>query len=200
MAHCRTLPFRRCARSVPSAAGDGYVAGHSGEHDPLALARPVRETIRALDPDQPIARVEVLLDLVAASVSQPRSNFVLLSVFAATALSLAMIGVYGVLSSSVVQRSRELGIRVALGGRPRDIQVLIVRDGLRLAGMGLLTGALAAVAVARTLRSLLFGIGPGDAVTFVVAAGTLLGVGLLASYIPARRAAHVDPITALRAD
>ena len=166
--------------------------------DPLSLARPVRESIRALDPDQPIARVEVLSDRVSATTVQPRANVLLLSVFAAAALSLAMIGVYGLLSYSVVQRAQELGIRAALGGQRRDIQGLIMRDGLRLVALGLAGGVLGALALGRTVRTLLFGVATTDAVSFVAAAAMLVAVALAACYVPARRAAQVDPIVALR--
>jgi putative ABC transport system permease protein len=144
--------------------------------------------------------VETLSDLLSASVAQPRTNYLLLSVFAAVALTLAMVGVYGLLSYTVVQRTPELGIRLALGGQPRDIRALIMHEGLRLALAGVLLGVPAALALAHALRTLLFGIATTDAVTLVAAVGTLLVVASIASYIPARRATRVDPMVALRTE
>jgi putative ABC transport system permease protein len=168
--------------------------------DPLALAAPAREMIRAIDPNQPIAHVETLSNLLAASVAPPRTNFLLLSVFAAVALLLAMVGVYGLLSYTVVQRTPELGIRLALGGQPGDIRLLILREGLRLVLAGVLFGVPAALALAHTLRSLLFGVSATDAVTLAGAVATLVAVASIATYIPARRATRVDPMEALRSD
>jgi putative ABC transport system permease protein len=168
--------------------------------DPLALAAPAREVVRAMDPNQPIAHVETLSERLSASVAPPRTNFVLLSVFAAVALVLAMVGVYGLLSFTVVQRTPELGIRLALGGQPNDIRLLILREGLRLVLAGLLVGVPAALAVGHSLRTLLFGVAPSDAVTLLGASATLAAVAAIASYVPARRATRVDPIAALRAE
>jgi putative ABC transport system permease protein len=168
--------------------------------DPLALAAPAREMIRAIDPNQPIAHVETLSNLLAASVAPPRTNFLLLSVFAAVALLLAMVGVYGLLSYTVVQRTPELGIRLALGGQPGNIRLLILREGLRLVLAGVLFGVPAALALAHTLRSLLFGVSATDAVTLAGAVATLVAVASIATYIPARRATRVDPMEALRSD
>jgi putative ABC transport system permease protein len=179
-------------------AGMTLVVRSSG--DPLALAAPAREAIRAIDPNQPIAHVETLSDLLAASVAPPRTSFVLLSVFAAVALALAMVGVYGLLSYTVVQRTPELGIRLALGGQPADIRLLILRDGLRLVLAGVLLGVPAALALAHALRSLLFGVAPTDAVTLVGAVATLVAVASIACYVPALRATRVDPMGALRSE
>lgn len=168
--------------------------------DPLSLAGPARDAIRALDPNQPIAHVETLSELLAASIAQPRTNFLLLSVFAAVALTLAMVGVYGLLSFTVLQRTPELGIRLALGGQPRDIRQLILQEGARLVAAGVLLGLPAALALAHALRALLFGVLPTDLVTLAGAVTTLVAVALIASYLPARRATRVDPMTALRSE
>jgi putative ABC transport system permease protein len=168
--------------------------------DPLALAAPAREAIRAIDPNQPIAHVETLSDLLAASIAQPRSNYLLLSVFAAAALILAMVGVYGLLSYTVVQRTPELGIRLALGGQPADIRFLILREGLRLVLAGVLVGVPAALVLAHGLRTLLFGVAATDAVTLFGAVATLVAIASIACYVPARRATRVDPMTALRSE
>ena len=168
--------------------------------DPLALAAPAREALRAIDPNQPIAHVETLSELLAASVAPPRNNFLLLSVFAAVALTLAMVGVYGLLSYTVVQRTPELGIRLALGGQPGDIRLLILRDGLRLVAAGVLVGVPAALVLAHGLRTLLFGVAATDPVTLFGAVATLVAVAAIACYVPARRATRVDPMVALRSE
>jgi putative ABC transport system permease protein len=168
--------------------------------DPLALAGPSRDAIRAIDPNQPIAHVETLSDLLAASVAQPRTNYVLLSVFAAVALTLSMIGVYGLLSYTVVQRTPELGIRVALGGQPHAIRALILGEGLRLVLLGVIVGIPAALALGRAMRTLLFGIDAHDPITFGAAIATLAAVAAVASYVPAHRATRVDPMAALRTE
>jgi putative ABC transport system permease protein len=168
--------------------------------DPIGLAAPVRDAIRSIDPNQPVAHVETLSDRVAASVAQPKSNFLLLSVFGAVALALAMVGVYGLLSYIVVQRTPELGIRLALGGQPRDLRRLILREGARLVAAGVALGIPAALVLGRVTRGLLYEVQPGDAVTLAGAVGTLVAVALIASYLPARRATRVDPLTALRSE
>jgi len=123
-----------------------------------------------------------------------------LAVFAALALLLAVIGLYGVLSYTVAQRTQEMGVRLALGAAPRQIARLVVGDGLRLAIAGVVLGVLAASLVVTAMSKLLFGITPLDPATFIAAAGLLLAVSLPASYIPARRAARVDPMVALRCE
>jgi putative ABC transport system permease protein len=168
--------------------------------DPLALAAPVRETIRLIDPDQPVARIETVSNLVAASIAQPRASSLLLSAFAAVAITLAMIGVFGLLAYDVAQRAQELGIRLALGGQPRDLRALILRSGLKLVGAGMLIGIPGSIAAGMWLRSVLFQVAPTDLVTLSVSAATLLLVSIAACGIPARRATRIDPMVALRAE
>ena len=133
--------------------------------DATTLAAPAREIIRSVDPNQPVSHIETLSGLVNASVAQPRAHSLLLSSFATVALAFAVIGIYGLLAYSVAQRTPELGIRLALGGQPRDVLAMIVSEGFRLVLAGILIGVPVAIAVATTLQSLLFGVAPVDAPT-----------------------------------
>jgi putative ABC transport system permease protein len=168
--------------------------------DPLALAAPVRELIRSIDPNQPVGHIETVSSLLASSIAQPRAHSALLSAFAAVALTLAMIGVFGLLAYDVAQRTPELGIRLALGGQPRDLRAMILKNGLQLVSTGLLLGIPLAIAAGTWLHSVLFEVSPADPVTLVTAAGTLLAVSLIACAIPARRATQIDPMVALRTE
>jgi putative ABC transport system permease protein len=136
--------------------------------------------------------------LLGNSIAQRRLTLVLLASFAALALLLAAVGIYGVISYAVRQRTHEFGIRLALGARARDVLALILKQGLKLTLIGIGLGLLAAYALTRLLESLLFGVRPTDALTFGVIVVVLLGVALLACWIPARRATKVDPLVALR--
>jgi putative ABC transport system permease protein len=166
--------------------------------DPLALAADARRAVASLDPEQPIASVSAVSDLVAASIAQPRFNVVLLSAFAAVALVLALAGVYGVMSYSVALRTHEIGVRLALGGRSRDIAALVVRYGMSLAAAGLAIGLGGALAIGRLMSGLLFGVTPTDPIAS--AAALVIVVAFAACCVPARRAMRVDPIVALRRD
>jgi putative ABC transport system permease protein len=166
--------------------------------DPLQLVGAVRHEVQAMDPAQPIADVRPMEQLVANSVARPRFNMLLLGIFAAVALVLAAVGIYGVMAHSVVQRTHEIGIRLALGARPKDVVRLVVGSGLALAVGGVALGLAGAFALTRLLASLLFATQPTDPVTFVSVVGVLLAVALVACWVPARRAARVDPMVALR--
>ena len=168
--------------------------------EPALLAASVRAAIRELDPDLPIQEYRTMAEHVGESVARPRFYTVLLGAFAGIALLLASVGIYGVLSYLVAQRTRELGIRVALGASGGQVLALVMRRGLALTATGVLAGVLAALAATRLLASLLFGVGAADPLTFVVVSLTLLGVAALACWLPARRAARVDPVVALRAE
>jgi putative ABC transport system permease protein len=166
--------------------------------DPLAVARDARHVVSAIDPDQPIANVNTVSALVSASIAQPRFNVLLLSAFAAVAMILAVVGVYGVMSYSVALRTREIGVRIALGGQASDIAGLIVRQGMRVALTGLAIGLVSALALGRVMTGLLFGVTATDPLTFAGAGVVLAAVALAACYLPARRAMRIDPVTALR--
>jgi ABC-type antimicrobial peptide transport system permease subunit len=166
--------------------------------DPTALAAAVRERVRAIDPTLPVARVASMNDVVAGAVTRERFSALLLGVFAAAALLLAAVGLYGVMAYLVAQRTAEVGIRIALGGRPADVRRLVVRQGVGIAAAGLGAGLLGALALSRSLARLLYEVRPTDPVTYVGIALLLLGVAAAAAYVPARRATRIDPVSALR--
>jgi putative ABC transport system permease protein len=169
--------------------------------EPAAVMPAIKAEVFAAGSDQPIFEVQTMQQMVAEAMSSERFPMILLGAFAALALLLASVGIYGVISYSVTQRVHEIGIRVALGAGSRSIFRLVMGQGLRLALVGLAIGAVAALILARVLASfshLLYGVGASDPVTFVVVSLALTGVALLACYLPARRATRVDPMIALR--
>ena len=166
--------------------------------DPEALASTVRRELRSVDVDIATAGVRPMHQFLAASVAARRFNMQLLGVFAATALLLAAAGLYAVIAYLVAQRTREIGIRLALGAAPRDILQLMMGQGLKLTLIGMAIGFVGAIAVTRLMRSLLFSVAPNDVMTFGTASVVLIVVALLACFIPARRATKVDPLVALR--
>jgi len=166
--------------------------------DPAGLGPSVREIVREADPDQPVANIRTLSDVLSTSVAQPRFRTLLLGFFAAIALTLAAIGIYGLLSHGVAQRANEFGLRMALGAAPSDVLRLVLRQGATLAVAGVAIGLIAAIAAVRALNSVLYEVSPWDPLAWIGSAGTLLAVSLLATWIPARRAVRVDPVVALR--
>jgi putative ABC transport system permease protein len=168
--------------------------------DPLALAGAARAQVRELDPNLPIASIRTMESVVSEAAARSRLSSYLLTGFAAIALLLAAIGLYGIISYDVTQRRGEIGVRLALGADHGDILRLIVKQGMILTAAGLAVGLAGAFALTRLLRSLLFGVATTDLATFVMVPLLLVAVALLASYLPARRAARVDPMVALRAE
>jgi putative ABC transport system permease protein len=166
--------------------------------DPSAFAAAAQREIQAIDPEQPVADVRTMESWLADSVGRARFSAMLLGVFAAVALALATVGIYGVISYSVTQRTHELGIRMALGASASDILRLVLGQGLVLAGLGLAAGLLGAFALTRLMRSLLYEVSTTDPLTYAGLSLFLLAVALLACYVPARRATKVDPMEALR--
>jgi putative ABC transport system permease protein len=168
--------------------------------DPAALVPAVRRTIAAIDPTQPIVKIATMDDLVSASTSQRRLALVLFGAFAAAALLLAVAGIYGVLAGTVSERTREIGVRSALGATPTSLIGMIVGQGGRLAALGIALGLAGSFVLTRYLQSLLFGVAPNDLVTLAGVCVLLGGVTLAACFVPAARAARVDPSTALRSE
>ncbi len=166
--------------------------------DPTALLGAIRNEIHTIDRALPISSVRTMDDVLSSSRARPRFLTLLLALFSSVALLLAALGIYGVISYSVAQRTAEIGIRMALGARGGDVVRLVGSSGLRLAVAGVAIGGLGAFALTRTLTGLLFGVSSMDAGTFLVMAGVMAGVTLLACWIPARRASRIDPIVALR--
>jgi predicted permease len=167
---------------------------------PAALTSAIKKEIRELDPDLPIYNVRTMDERVQESLARRRFSMVMLGLFAALALALATIGIYGVMAYMVNQGTREIGIRLALGATQRNILHLIVRQGMILALTGVAIGLAGAFALTRLMRSLLFGIRSTDPLTFAGIAALLTLIALLASYIPARRAARIDPMVSLRCE
>jgi putative ABC transport system permease protein len=166
--------------------------------EPLALAGPAREAVRRIDPEQPIAAVQSMDQIVGVSLARRRFSMVLLSAFSALALLLSSVGLYGMVSYSVAQRTREMGLRMALGARGGQLFRSVWGESLRLSCLGLAAGVMLALAATRFLSALLFGVGATDPVTFLSVSGIVLGVAALAAAIPARRAILLEPMTALR--
>jgi putative ABC transport system permease protein len=168
--------------------------------DPLSLAAGARAALASVDPDLPVNEMQTMRDRISADMAQPRVSVAILGVFAAVALALAAIGIYGVMSYVVAQRTREIGIRVALGARAEDVVRLVVREGMKPALLGIALGLAGAFALTRLMASLLYGVSPSDPLTFGGVAAFLAIVALVATYLPARRATLVEPMGALRSE
>lgn len=168
--------------------------------DPLSLASAIREEIRALDKDQPVDGITTLQALVSRAMAPWRFNAFLFGIFAALAIFLAAVGLFGLIAFSVTERTEEIGVRMALGAQASDVVRLIVRQGMAPALAGLGIGLVVSLALTRLLSSLLYGVSAADAPTYAAISLSLLAVTLLASYIPARRATRVDPLVALRSE
>jgi putative ABC transport system permease protein len=168
--------------------------------DVATLAVGIRKRVAEIDPQMPVYDLQTMTDAISGSVAQPRFYMGLLTGFASLALLLAALGIYGVISYGVSQRVRELGIRIALGASNESILKLILGEGLLLVGSGLAVGVIGAVLLTRLLTSMLYGITPIDLPTLFIVPVTLAATAMLATYLPARRAARVDPVTAMRSE
>jgi putative ABC transport system permease protein len=166
--------------------------------DPLSLATSVRNSVWAVDKDQTVANMDSMEHIVAGAVARQRFSMLLLAIFAGVALVLAAVGIYGVMSYSVAQQTREIGIRMALGAQRSDVLKMTIKQGLKLVGLGLVIGLAAAFVLTRVMATLLFGISATDPLTFITISFVLLVVAMVASYIPSVRAMRVDPMVALR--
>jgi putative ABC transport system permease protein len=166
--------------------------------DPSRLVPAVRAAVWSIDNQLPLARIRTMDQMMASASADERFRTFVLTCFGALGLLLAVVGVYGVMSHAVSQRAHEMGVRAALGARPRDVVALVMREALTLALGGLAIGLAAALAVTTATEKLLFGVQPKDVPTFAGAALILTAAALLASWIPARRAARIDPLSAIR--
>ncbi len=191
------IAFYRAHAQSPSRPMYVVVRSQSRASD---LAAAVTQQIRQLDPDLPIYRMRTMEQRVDESLAQRRFSMLLLSLFAILALGLAAIGIYGVMAYLVTQGTRELGIRLALGAAPHDLLMLVVRQGMSVAAIGMVIGLAGAFILTRFMRALLFGVRATDPLTFTAIAAILTVVALIASYVPARRAARIDPIVSLRSE
>jgi len=175
----------------------GMILAVRSAQDPRSLIATLRHEIQAIDPDQPVANIRTLEAVASESIAPRRMSVVLLGAFAGIALLLAAVGIYGVISYLVVQRTHEIGVRMALGAQRRDVLRLVVGHAFKLVGIGTVIGLALAFLSTRTLSALLYSVGAFDATTFIFVAVSLAAVALLASYIPALRATRADPMIAL---
>ena len=166
--------------------------------DPAELAPAARREISAIDPDQPVSDVRTMRQVMADTVGRARFNTLLLGLFAGLATLLAAVGIFGVMNYSVTLRTREIGLRMALGAEPARVLMLVLRQGLLLTLVGIGIGLAGALALTRLMSGLLFGVGANDPLTFAAIVLLLAFVSLVACYIPARRATRIDPLIALR--
>jgi predicted permease len=187
------------ASQVPGRLSDmTFVVSTSG--DPSALASPVRNVVRSVSASQPLFLVRTMDEVIAGSLQSRRLTLVLLAVFAGLAMLLSAAGVYGVMSYGVSQRTQEIGIRMALGARGRDVTSMVLIDGARVAALGVGIGLAAAAAVTRVMSTMLYQVGAHDPVTFIAVPIALAAVALAASAVPAVRASRVDPLKAMRTE
>jgi ABC-type antimicrobial peptide transport system permease subunit len=164
------------------------------------LVSQIRREIQALEPNLPVPDTQTMTETIATSLYAPRMGAMLLTLFGGLALVLASLGIYGVLAFSIARRTREIGIRVALGANRRSVTTLVLREGMSLVGLGLAIGLGAGFYLSEFVKTFLVNVSPRDLTTFVVVPGVIVVVALLACYVPARRALNVDPLIALKAE
>ena len=177
-----------------------FVAFVARTSTPGSTVEGIRAEIRRAAPDLPIQSTVTMDEAVAASVAQPRFRMVLLGLFAMTATLIATCGIYGLMAYAVTQRRREIGVRMALGAQRRDVLRLVLTRALRIVVAGLIVGLAGAAGVTRVLQTFLFGVTPTDPIAFTIVTLLLMAVGLMAAWLPARRATRIDPCAALRAE
>jgi putative ABC transport system permease protein len=185
------VPFRQ-------SASNGMVLLVKSAQEPTALVSAIRGIVASIDKEQPIFRIATMQEVVNASVSTRRITLILLGLFSALALVLAGIGIYGVISYSAAQRSREIGIRMALGAQRGDVMRLVLAQGGKISAAGIVIGSAASLGLTRLMAKLLYSVSVVDPATFAAVAFVLALIATVASYIPARRALRVDPLVALR--
>jgi putative ABC transport system permease protein len=189
------VPYKQAA---PLGVSDMYVVMKSQSGNPGGLAGAVREQLNELDSALPLADVRLMDDVLERAQSRPRFLTLLLTLFSVTALAIATVGIYGVVSYSVARRTKEFGLRMVLGAQTGDVLGMVMKQGAGMIVIGLIAGLVTAFALTRLMASLLFGVAPTDALTFASVTAVLAAVALAACYIPARRATEVDPIQTLR--
>jgi ABC-type antimicrobial peptide transport system permease subunit len=194
----RVPPYVLLAHAQYTTRGLDIVLRAAG--DPLALLPQVRAAVGAIDPEQPIAEVRTLEQAFGETVAPRRFLMVLLSIFGVAACALAAIGIYGVMAYVVVRRTREIGVRLALGAPPSRVRRQVVGQAMAQAGIGLVLGVVGALLLGGVIRGQLFGVAPSDPTTLLATVGVLLLVAVFASWLPARRAAAVHPTTAMRVE
>jgi hypothetical protein len=192
------IPFMQLPDRITAAAAAAPAVLIRSNIAPQTLLDSARKELGSFDGGRPVHTERLMNDLIAASLASRRFSLILIGAFAAIALMLSIIGIYGVVSYFVGQRTNEIGIRVALGAKPRDILHQVVGEGGKMAIVGIILGLAGAAVLTRLISTLLFEVSPTDLLTFGSAATLLLGLTLAASYLPARRALSVDPMTALR--
>jgi putative ABC transport system permease protein len=175
-----------------------YLVVRTTSTDPLSLLAGIKAQARAVNPEQPVSQIRTMEQVLGESLAQRRFSLVLIGIFAGLSVLLAAIGVAGVMAFLVAQRTQEMGIRMALGAQPSDVFGLVLRQGLRIASLGMLIGLAGAFGLTRLLSGMLYGVKPGDPLTFALVSAFLIGVALLACWLPARSATRVDPMVALR--
>jgi len=193
-------PYAQLFRSIDQSPTRVVHVSLRTDRDPMLLASSVRGTVRSVDPDLLVNDIQTLEARVSQNIARPRLSVFLLGGFSAIALLLAAIGIYGVMAYTVAQRTREIGVRMALGADPHEVKQLVVRQGMRPALVGVVVGLVAAFAATRLIASLLYGVSAVDPVTFVLVPLFLIAVALLATYLPARRATRVPPTVALQTE
>ena len=191
------MPFQQLRALADDLRVENIVVQSSS--DPGALTGPVAAAIRSIDAAIPVARIRTMEDILHGEQARPRFLSLVLTLFSALALLLAAVGLYGVISYSVAQRTGEFGIRIAIGATTANVQDIVLREGLLLGLLGVAVGAIAATLLTRSIQSLLFGVQASDPWTYGFMSAALVGVVLAASFFPARRATRVDPVVALRA-
>jgi ABC-type antimicrobial peptide transport system permease subunit len=162
--------------------------------------RELEQAVWSVDRNLPLASVQTLGEIEARSIAQTSFALVMLGVAASVALVIGVVGIYGVIAYAAAQRTREIGVRMALGAQSRDVRTMFLRHGLRLTAAGIVVGIGVAAVITRVMSAFLFGVGPTDPVTYAAVSGMLAAVALVATYLPARRASRVDPVIALRAE
>jgi predicted permease len=197
-ARLEAAPAPLIYRSVYQVSNLNLTLAVRTKNDPAMLAESIRREVRAVDPNEPVFSVRTMDTVVESAMAERRFTMRLLALFAATALALSAIGIYGVMAYFVTQRTYEIGIRMALGASQRDVVAMVLNQGVRLAAAGVAAGVVGALLVTRAIAALLFDVSPRDPWTLAAPAATLSAVALLACYLPARRATRVDPIRALR--